>query len=164
MCRLRPVKKFKKVCKRACVPANPELEVAASDGATHTMPSYRWGFSSAGRALAWHARGQRFDSAKLHHKTPALVAGFLLVRFGSNRAVRRDTKGRATPKAPRRGKPRKARRITPLSSKNFLLEYFLHESIGLSGLIPLRWQNEPHAPDRRKKKFATRGRLRMSSY
>ena len=26
-----------------------------------------WGISSAGRALAWHARGQRFDSAMLHH-------------------------------------------------------------------------------------------------
>ena len=28
-----------------------------------------WGYSSAGRALAWHARGQRFDSAYLHQKT-----------------------------------------------------------------------------------------------
>jgi hypothetical protein len=26
------------------------------------------GYSSAGRALAWHARGQRFDPAYLHHK------------------------------------------------------------------------------------------------
>ena len=26
-----------------------------------------WGYSSAGRALAWHARGQRFDPAYLHH-------------------------------------------------------------------------------------------------
>ena len=25
------------------------------------------GYSSAGRALAWHARGQRFDPAYLHH-------------------------------------------------------------------------------------------------
>src|SRR5574340_1355732 len=25
-----------------------------------------WGYSSAGRALAWHARGQRFDPAYLH--------------------------------------------------------------------------------------------------
>jgi hypothetical protein len=24
---------------------------------------YFWGYSSAGRALAWHARGQRFDPA-----------------------------------------------------------------------------------------------------
>src|SRR6185369_17581258 len=28
-----------------------------------------WGYSSAGRALAWHARGQRFDPAYLHHCT-----------------------------------------------------------------------------------------------
>ncbi len=27
-----------------------------------------WGYSSAGRALAWHARGQRFDSAYLHQE------------------------------------------------------------------------------------------------
>jgi hypothetical protein len=26
-----------------------------------------WGFSSVGRALAWHARGQGFDSPNLHH-------------------------------------------------------------------------------------------------
>ena len=26
-----------------------------------------WGHSSAGRALAWHARGRRFDPAWLHH-------------------------------------------------------------------------------------------------
>ena len=29
-----------------------------------------WGYSSAGRALAWHARGQRFDPAYLHHSRP----------------------------------------------------------------------------------------------
>jgi hypothetical protein len=27
-----------------------------------------WGYSSAGRALAWHARGQRFDPAYLHQR------------------------------------------------------------------------------------------------
>ena len=26
-----------------------------------------WGYSSVGRALAWHARGQRFDPVQLHH-------------------------------------------------------------------------------------------------
>src|SRR5262249_22801904 len=31
--------------------------------------SLPWGYSSAGRALAWHARGQRFDPAYLHHET-----------------------------------------------------------------------------------------------
>src|SRR5690606_2378371 len=36
------------------------------DGTAHTAR----GFSSVGRALAWHARGQRFDSAKLHHRRP----------------------------------------------------------------------------------------------
>ena len=27
-----------------------------------------WGYSSAGRALEWHSRGQRFDPAYLHHE------------------------------------------------------------------------------------------------
>ncbi len=37
----------------------------ASDG--HRLPNLpEWGHSSAGRALAWHARGQRFDPAWLH--------------------------------------------------------------------------------------------------
>ena len=31
-----------------------------------------WGISSAGRALAWHARGQRFDPAILHQKSTVL--------------------------------------------------------------------------------------------
>ena len=28
----------------------------------------QWGISSAGRALAWHARGQEFESPMLHKK------------------------------------------------------------------------------------------------
>ena len=28
-----------------------------------------WGYSSAGRALEWHSRGQRFDPAYLHQGT-----------------------------------------------------------------------------------------------
>ena len=30
-----------------------------------------WGFSSAGRALAWHARGHRFDPGNLHQNKSA---------------------------------------------------------------------------------------------
>ena len=30
------------------------------------VPSNIWGYSSAGRALEWHSRGQRFDPAYLH--------------------------------------------------------------------------------------------------
>ena len=30
--------------------------------------SHIWGYSSAGRALEWHSRGQRFDPAYLHHE------------------------------------------------------------------------------------------------
>lgn len=31
-----------------------------------------WGYSSAGRALEWHSRGQRFDPAYLHHEKQQL--------------------------------------------------------------------------------------------
>ena len=33
-----------------------------------------WGLSSVGRALAWHARGQRFESARLH-QIPVVLSG-----------------------------------------------------------------------------------------
>ena len=36
------------------------------------MKPNMWGISSAGRALAWHARGQRFDPAILHQKSTVL--------------------------------------------------------------------------------------------
>ena len=35
-------------------------------GGLRTVPPLSWGHSSAGRALAWHARGRRFDPAWLH--------------------------------------------------------------------------------------------------
>ena len=34
--------------------------------ALNMRPVLEWGYSSAGRALAWHARGQRFDPVYLH--------------------------------------------------------------------------------------------------
>ena len=36
------------------------------------LKNTRWGISSAGRALRWQRRGQRFDPAMLHHHTPIL--------------------------------------------------------------------------------------------
>src|SRR6056297_1246465 len=36
------------------------------------LPDFAWGHSSAGRALAWHARGRRFDPAWLHQDFSAL--------------------------------------------------------------------------------------------
>ena len=38
-------------------------------GAQHLRQSRIWGYSSAGRALEWHSRGQRFDPAYLHQDT-----------------------------------------------------------------------------------------------
>jgi hypothetical protein len=40
--------------------------------AHYNAPSF-WGYSSAGRALAWHARGQRFDPAYLHQERVPIV-------------------------------------------------------------------------------------------
>ena len=37
-------------------------------------PNRIWGYSSAGRALEWHSRGQRFDPAYLHQKPPKTVS------------------------------------------------------------------------------------------
>ena len=42
-----------------------------------TKPSI-WGFSSAGRALAWHARGHRFDPGILHQKALYFVGSMVL--------------------------------------------------------------------------------------
>jgi hypothetical protein len=36
-----------------------------------------WGYSSVGRALEWHSRGQGFDSPYLHSKSPRLRAFFI---------------------------------------------------------------------------------------
>ena len=49
------------------------LTIAISHGIVLYVPAvscerYKiWGYSSAGRALEWHSRGQRFDPAYLHH-------------------------------------------------------------------------------------------------
>ena len=38
------------------------------------------GYSSAGRALAWHARGQRFDPAYLHQAFKIAVLVLVVVQ------------------------------------------------------------------------------------
>ncbi len=42
-----------------------------------------WGYSSAGRALEWHSRGQRFDPAYLHQKLDRLSVcqAFFIIEF-----------------------------------------------------------------------------------
>ena len=57
------------------------------------MTRQLWGISSAGRALAWHARGQRFDPAILHQKSTVLrmkYGAFLFSRpnFGGDVLLR----------------------------------------------------------------------------
>ncbi len=57
------------------------------------MDYYRpahWGHSSVGRALAWHARGRRFESDWLHHqKSNWSLASFI---FGWQSGVNRKIK------------------------------------------------------------------------
>ena len=43
------------------------LTFRAGCGKVNVVPEI-WGYSSAGRALEWHSRGQRFDPAYLHQK------------------------------------------------------------------------------------------------
>ena len=48
--------------------------------ASATIFAPNWGISSVGRALAWHARGHRFESGILHSllfTKPLLVKGLL---------------------------------------------------------------------------------------
>ena len=43
-----------------------------------------WAHSSAGRALDWQSRGQRFDPAWVHHSSPRLrPASYLLLEFSA---------------------------------------------------------------------------------
>ena len=51
------------------------IDKSASFDIIDTVPNELniWGYSSAGRALEWHSRGQRFDPAYLHQKTPTFT-------------------------------------------------------------------------------------------
>ena len=45
-------------------------------GSNPVIPTKAWGYSSDGRALEWHSRGQRFDPAYLHHQKNLENIGF----------------------------------------------------------------------------------------
>ena len=46
-----------------------------------------WGYSSAGRALEWHSRGQRFDPAYLHQEDIQSGVLFLLPFQPKNKVI-----------------------------------------------------------------------------
>ena len=56
------------------IKTHPQSDGPATINSQQKTPSKRfaswilWGISSAGRALAWHARGHRFDPGNLHQK------------------------------------------------------------------------------------------------
>ena len=56
---------------RIILPLTPERGIHIMPPVNTTRFTLR-GYSSAGRALAWHARGQRFDPAILHQKSTVL--------------------------------------------------------------------------------------------
>ena len=51
-------------------PASSSLKRPLTPNEPSGSAGVRWGLSSAGRAPAWHAGGQRFDPARLHHSLP----------------------------------------------------------------------------------------------
>ena len=50
-------------------------------GSNPVIPTKAWGYSSDGRALEWHSRGQRFDPAYLHHQKKTLKTSVFKVFF-----------------------------------------------------------------------------------
>ena len=49
---------------------NLVIDIGAAEwlnGAVFVSQKRMWGYSSVGRALEWHSRGQGFDSPYLHH-------------------------------------------------------------------------------------------------
>ena len=55
--------------------------VAFCSATCYNMPC-PWGYSSVGRALEWHSRGQGFDSPYLHHARPSRTYLFRTKSFG----------------------------------------------------------------------------------
>ena len=64
--RVRDAGGAKSACRGRRIGAAARSVLTARRG-LRTFAGLLWGHSSAGRALAWHARGRRFDPAWLHH-------------------------------------------------------------------------------------------------
>ena len=66
------------------IKTHPQSDGPATINFQQKTPSKRfaswilWGISSAGRALAWHARGHRFDPGILHQKALYFVGSMVL--------------------------------------------------------------------------------------
>ena len=55
--------------------------------------SNTWGISSVGRAFEWHSKGQRFNSAMLHHlKSRYHISGFFNINACSPKKILKKVK------------------------------------------------------------------------
>ena len=77
------LKKAKKSVDKEGVPC---YTIHCSERTKQVQNELTWGISSAGRALDWQSRGQRFDPAILHQKTlkPQWFRGFFFLFFSKN--------------------------------------------------------------------------------
>src|SRR6202042_3135566 len=80
-------------------PASPRTKLSfvwLTWGARPEGVPRKWGHSSAGRAPAWHAGGQRFDPAWLHHFRPPTAATNWKTGDGENGGAKRPCAPRAS--------------------------------------------------------------------
>ena len=111
-----------------------------------------WGYSSAGRALDWQSRGQRFDPAYLHQeKTTALAVVFLFA--GGLRVDRHCAAMRGSLRsADRRGaRPEGVSRLSPPTKRTSKTDVLF--SLSFQCRINSKTDNFLHLPTRKVSNF-----------
>ena len=83
-----------------------------------------WGYSSAGRALEWHSRGQRFDPAYLHQDRPQ-SQGFVVCPGGDKRDRTADLLNAIQSAGKMESRRKQAESIAPQAFRDFL--YYKYE-------------------------------------
>src|SRR5580698_9639495 len=119
-----PKSKTKKTMSPASsIPASPRTKLSfvwLTWGARPEGVPRKWGHSSAGRAPAWHAGGQRFDPAWLHHFRPHHPRLFSAAVNGENGGAKRLSLAprdqRASGSVARARRRRRAQAINALNS------------------------------------------------
>src|SRR5580698_8757029 len=102
-----PKSKTKKTMSPASsIPASPRTKLSfvwLTWGARPEGAPRKWGHSSAGRAPAWHAGGQRFDPAWLHHSRPHHLTELITDRASGNGGAKRPSTARGSDLSRARG-------------------------------------------------------------